>query len=98
MTGLRLSARTLGALTAVKVLVIVGIWRAGVRDRARQLVAFRAVCRPAGAPPLAEALAGALVGTFFSFGGFWEASRIAGEIDRPAAHVCRARWRSASRA
>ena len=30
-----------------------------------------------------EALALGLVGTFFSFGGFWEASRVAGEIRNP---------------
>jgi len=36
--------------------------------------------RRAGAPPIVPALAAGLVGVFFSFGGFWEASRLAGEI------------------
>jgi APA family basic amino acid/polyamine antiporter len=91
MSGLRVSARTLGALTAVKVLVIGGI---GVlaftigRGSAAHFVPFVGV--RTGAPPLVEALAGALVGTFFSFGGFWEASRIAGEIDRPERTLPRA--------
>ena len=39
--------------------------------------------RRPGAPPLAEALALGLVGVFFSFGGFWEASRVAGEVRDP---------------
>lgn len=43
-----------------------------------------------GAPPLSDALAGALVGVFFSFGGFWEASRVAGEIDAPERALPRA--------
>ena len=91
MSGVRLSARTLGALTAVKVLVIAGVGvlaftvGAGSREHFIPFVGTRV-----GAPPLAEALAGALVGTFFSFGGFWEASRIAGEIDRPERSLPRA--------
>ena len=55
-----------------------------VRRRRRQLVALRAILllageRP-GAPPIGEAIALGLVGVFFSFGGFWETSRIAGEV------------------
>src|SRR5215475_8097646 len=84
MAGLRLSARALGALTALKVLAIVGVgllaFAAG-RGSGSHFVPF--VGARVGAPPLGEALAAALVGTFFSFGGFWEASRIAGAIDRP---------------
>ena len=81
MSGLRLSARTLGTLTALKVLVIAGIgvlaFTIGEGSRSH-FVPF--VGARAGAPPLVEALAGALVGIFFSFGGFWEASRIADEM------------------
>jgi len=36
--------------------------------------------RRAGAPALLPALAGALVAAFFSFGGWWEASKLAGEV------------------
>jgi basic amino acid/polyamine antiporter, APA family len=46
--------------------------------------------RLAGAPPLSEALALALVGVFFSFGGFWEAARVAGEVRDPARALPRA--------
>jgi APA family basic amino acid/polyamine antiporter len=44
----------------------------------------------AGAPPLPEALALALVSIFFSFGGFWEASRIAGDVRDPSRTMPRA--------
>ena len=44
----------------------------------------------AGAPPLGEALALGLVGVFFSFGGFWEASRIAGDVREPERTLPRA--------
>ena len=50
-------------------------WRAGERlpDRWSHFVPF--VARPAGAPPLAAALAGAFVAAFFSFGGWWEVTQ-----------------------
>jgi APA family basic amino acid/polyamine antiporter len=73
-----------GALTALKVLVIAGV---GVlafaigRGSASHFVPFLGA--RTAAPSISE-LAAALVGVFFSFGGFWEASRIASEVDRPA--------------
>jgi APA family basic amino acid/polyamine antiporter len=39
--------------------------------------------RHAGSVPLGEAIAVGLVSVFFSFGGFWEASRITGEVRDP---------------
>jgi basic amino acid/polyamine antiporter, APA family len=42
------------------------------------------------AVPLMEAMAGALVAAFFSFGGWWELSRIAGEIKNPEKNLPRA--------
>jgi APA family basic amino acid/polyamine antiporter len=46
--------------------------------------------RRAGAPPLAPALAGALIAAFFSFGGWWEVTKIAGEVRDPGRTVPRA--------
>src|SRR5262249_27429952 len=43
-----------------------------------RLVPFAA--RRPGSPPLRVALALALTGVFYSYGGFWEASRVAGEV------------------
>jgi len=48
------------------------------------------VARRPGAPPIAEALALGLLGTFYSFGGFWEASRVAGEMRDPRRQLPRA--------
>jgi APA family basic amino acid/polyamine antiporter len=84
MTGLTLSARALGVLTALKLLAVIAIVVAAFtigNGSWSNLVPF-AERRP-GAPLLMEALALGLVGTFFSFGGFWEASRVAGEIRNP---------------
>ena len=53
----------------------------GAGERSWILVTFRAVRgSPAGAPPLFGALAGAFVSAFFSFGGWWEVTKIAGEV------------------
>jgi APA family basic amino acid/polyamine antiporter len=40
-----------------------------------------------GAPALGEALALGFIGVFFSFGGFWEASRVAAEVREPGRTV-----------
>jgi APA family basic amino acid/polyamine antiporter len=41
------------------------------------------VARRPGALPLAPALGAAVVGAFFSFGGWWDATKIAGEVRDP---------------
>lgn len=84
MAGLVLSTRVLGLLTALKLLalaaIVVTAFTIGEGSWSN-LLPF--VERRAGAPPLVEALALGLVGVFFSFGGFWEASRVAGEVRDP---------------
>ena len=84
MSGLTLSTRALGVLTALKLIavaaIVVSAFTIGSGSWSN-LAPF--VERRAGAPPLLEALALGLVGTFFSFGGFWEASRVAGEVRHP---------------
>lgn len=84
MGGLRLSARALGVLTVLKLLAVATIVVAAFTigdGNWSNLAPFAE--RRAGAPPLMEALALGLVGAFFSFGGFWEASRVAGEVRDP---------------
>jgi APA family basic amino acid/polyamine antiporter len=80
MLGLRLSARVFDAMTGLKVLALGGVvavaFGAGHGDWSR----FQTHAAATGAPPLGEGLAIGLVSAFFSFAGFWEASRIAGEI------------------
>ena len=84
MIGLRLSARALNALTAAKVLalaaIVAGAFAAGAGDWAHFEPFFG---RSPGAPPIREALGLGLIGAFYSFGGFWEASRVAGETRDP---------------
>ncbi len=90
MAGLRIGARVFGLMTVVKIgtlaAIIAGAFLVGDGDWAR----FAASERPAGAPAIGEALAMGLVGVFFSFGGFWEASRIAGEVRDPRRTLPRA--------
>ena len=46
--------------------------------------------RRAGSEPLFPAIAGAVVSAFFSFGGWWEAGKLAGEIWDPEKNLPRA--------
>jgi APA family basic amino acid/polyamine antiporter len=46
--------------------------------------------RRAGSGPLLPAVAGAVMSAFFSFGGWWEAGRLAGEIREPERNLPRA--------
>ncbi|HEY6931137.1 MAG TPA: amino acid permease [Thermoanaerobaculia bacterium] len=81
IAGLQLSSRVLNVVTTAKVLAFIafvvcafalgsGTWT--------HLVPFAA--RRPDSPPLHIALALALTGMFYSYGGFWEASRVAGEV------------------
>jgi len=81
MAGLRLSARVLSMITVVKLAafaaVIVVAFGAG-RGSWSHYEPF--VTRHDTGVPIGEAIALGLVSVFFSFGGFWEASRIAAEV------------------
>ena len=48
------------------------------------------VAQRAGSAPLAGALAGAMVAAFFSFGGWWDLGKVAGEVRDPARTLPRA--------
>jgi APA family basic amino acid/polyamine antiporter len=91
--GVGPGTRVLIALTALKIAliaVLVATAFATVADGWGHFVPF--VSRRAGAPPLFAALAGAYVGAFFSFGGWWEMTKIAGEIREPERTLPRALW------
>jgi APA family basic amino acid/polyamine antiporter len=81
MAGLRLSTRALNVLTAAKLLaigaVVVGAFTIGAGSWSHFEPFF---ARRPGAPPLLPALGLGLIGCFFSFGGFWEVGRVAGEV------------------
>ena len=50
------------------------------------------MARHPGAPLLGGAVAGAFVAAFFSFGGWWEVTKIAGEVRDPSRTLPRALW------
>jgi APA family basic amino acid/polyamine antiporter len=89
--GTRLAARTLVLVTALKLsvlAVIVGLGLASEQAALGRLLPSFA--RYPGAPALLPALAGGFVSAFFSFGGWWEAARMAGEVRDPERTLPRA--------
>jgi APA family basic amino acid/polyamine antiporter len=91
MVGLRPSSRALNVLTGVKVLAIAGVVVGAFTIGAGSWSHFSPwLARRSGAPPLAEAVGLGLIGAFYSFGGFWEASRVAGEMRDPRRELPRA--------
>lgn len=84
MAGLTFGARVFGVLTVFKLCTLAGIVVLAMATSVGSWSHFSPfVGLRDGAPPLGEALALGLVSVFFSFGGFWEASRIAGEVRDP---------------
>ena len=91
VAGVRLAAGIGHALALLKIglLVALVVWgTAASAGDASHFLPF--VERRPGAPPLLPALAGAVVSAFFSFGGWWEASKLAGEVRDPQRTVPRA--------
>jgi len=86
--GTRLAAGTLVTLTVLKLGVLLALvfWGllSGAGDPAQLFPLFR---RAPGSEPLLGALAGGFVSAFFSFGGWWEASKIAGEVRNPSRNL-----------
>ncbi|HYY96241.1 MAG TPA: amino acid permease [Pyrinomonadaceae bacterium] len=89
--GVRLGGWLVSWLTATKLvlLLFIALWGFGLRlgdwGRFTPFVAQRA-----GSAPLFVALAGALVSAFFSFGGWWDLSKLGGEVRDPARTLPRA--------
>lgn len=84
MAGLTFGARVFGLMTILKLCTLLGIVVLAVSTGRGDWAHFTTpVPRPALAPPIGEALALGLVSVFFSFGGFWETSRMAAEVRDP---------------
>lgn len=82
--GLRLGAAVMRALTWLKLSALGAIAVLALATGAGEWSNFVPfVTQRAGATPLPGALAPALVGAFFAFGGWWEVSRMAGEVRDP---------------
>ncbi len=89
--GVRLASALGHALALAKIALLLGLvaWGFGSgAGAASHFVPFFG--RRPGAPPLVPALAGALVLAFFSFGGWWEAAKLAGEVKDPQRALPRA--------
>ena len=87
----RISAGFLRWITWLKfaVLAILTVWALAFRLGSwSNFVPF--VAQHAGALPLAPALGAAVVGAFFAFGGWWDATKIAGEVRDPGRTLPRA--------
>jgi APA family basic amino acid/polyamine antiporter len=84
IAGVRLGAAVLRGFTFLKVallaFLIVWAFLFQLGDWAH-FVPF--VAQRPGSAPLAAALAGGMVSAFFSFGGWWEAAKLAGEVRDP---------------
>lgn len=89
--GVRLSAGLLQLLTGVKLgtLLLLVVWGFGWGPGS--LAHFSPfVARHAGSPPLPAAMAGGLMGAFFAFAGWWDLSKVGGELRNPERDMPRA--------
>jgi APA family basic amino acid/polyamine antiporter len=89
--SIRVSAGVLRWTTWLKLslLVLLVVWAAVFRlGSLSNFVPF--VAQRAGSAPLLPALGGAMVAAFFSFGGWWDVTKIAGEVRDPVRTLPRA--------
>ena len=89
--GVRLGAWFVRWLTILKVgfLAFIVLWAFGFRAGNWSNFVPLVAQRP-GSKPLIEALAISVVGTFFSFAGWWDVSKVAGEVRNPSRTMPRA--------
>jgi basic amino acid/polyamine antiporter, APA family len=91
IVGVRLGAGLVRGLTLVKIGALVSLavlgFGLGLGDWSNFVPL---VARRPGSDPLPPALIGALIAAFFSFGGWWDTSKIAGEVRDPGRTMPRA--------
>ena len=91
IVGVRPGTRVLAALAVLKLTLIGGLVGVAFASTGGSWQHFHPfVARRPGAAPFGPALAGALVAAFFSFGGWWEVTKIAGEVRDPIRTMPRA--------
>lgn len=91
VVGLRLGSWLIQALTALKLVALASIAVLAFALRAGDWSHFSPfIAQHGGSDPLPGALAPALVGAFFAFGGWWEIPKLAGEARDPARTLPRA--------
>lgn len=93
MAGVRVGVRLLTTVSVSKLLLVGALTLAALLSPSASSTHFVPfVDRHPGAPPLSGAVAGAFVAAFFSFGGWWEVTKIAGEVRDPVRTLPRALW------
>jgi basic amino acid/polyamine antiporter, APA family len=91
LAGVRMAAGVGYALGVAKIVMLVSLVVFGFASGAGHVERFLPFgARAPGASALLPALAGAVVAAFFSFGGWWEASKLAGEVRDPQRTLPRA--------
>ena len=91
LSGINVSAGVMTGMTALKLAALAGITTLAFVSGSGSQTHFDPFwARRPGAMPIGEALALASVAAFFSFGGFWEVSRVAGEVRDPKRTLPRA--------
>jgi APA family basic amino acid/polyamine antiporter len=89
--GVRLGAGFIRTLAFLKLGLLAFVFLWGVGFQLGDWSHFTPfVARPAGSAPLIGALAGGMVGAFFSFAGWWDLGKLAGEVKNPARTLPRA--------
>ncbi len=84
LLGTRLSAAVMSLVNVLKLTILFGLvgW-AAVSGHAHVANLLPFAQRRPGSDAIVPAIAGAVVSAFFSFGGWWEAGKIAGEVRNP---------------
>ena len=91
IAGVRFGMRLITAVTVLKIALVLALTLGALASPAGSWSNFAPFLdRRAGSPPFLGALAGAFVAAFFSFGGWWEVTRIAGEVRDPRRTLPRA--------
>jgi len=84
LLGTRLSGAVMSLVNILKLVVLFGLvcW-AAISGHAHVSNLLPLAERRPGSDPIFAAVVGGVVSAFFSFGGWWEASKIAGEVRNP---------------
>jgi APA family basic amino acid/polyamine antiporter len=89
--GVRLGAGFIRTMAILKLGLLAFIFLWGVGFQLGDWSNFTPfIERHAGSAPLAGALAGGMVGAFFSFAGWWDLGKLAGEVKDPARNLPKA--------
>jgi APA family basic amino acid/polyamine antiporter len=83
--GARLASGVMTAINWMKVPMLVGLVGWALASGHASLAHLTPLAtRRAGSDPFLTAIAGAAISAFFTFGGWWEAGKIAGEVRNPS--------------